>query len=44
MFDVNRNKEILYYCLRELKWKTMTHIAFKDRHSYDVAVLDNDIY
>ena len=44
VFDFNRNKEILYYCLRELKWKTLTHIAFKDRHSYDVTVLDNDIY
>ena len=44
VFDFNRNKEILYYCQRELKWKTLTNIAFKDRHSYDVAVLDNDIY
>ena len=42
--DFNRNKEILYYCPRELKWKTLTGISFKDRQSYDVAVLDNDIY
>ena len=42
--EITGNKEILYYCLRELKWKVLTNIPFKDRHNYDVAVLDNNIY
>ena len=39
-----RKKDILYYCLKELKWKVLTEIPFNDRVAYDVAVLDNDMY